>query len=115
MAANESITWVRVARRSDLASGEALAVTVAGTEVAICDLKGRVHAFDNICTHEYACLSDGFIEGEEIECPLHQARFHIPTGRALTPPACIGLRVHPIKVEGEDIYVGHIDRARTET
>jgi nitrite reductase/ring-hydroxylating ferredoxin subunit len=111
MSVNENIAWVRVAKRSDLAAGEAIAVKVVGTEIAICDLNSSVHAFDNICTHEYACLSDGFIEGDEIECPLHQARFHIPTGKALTLPACIDLRVYPVKIEGEDVYVGHIESA----
>ncbi len=40
-----------------------------------------------------------------MECPLHQARFHIPTGKVMSAPATEDLRTYPVKVDGEDIYV----------
>jgi len=58
-----------------------------------------------MCTHEEASLADGFIEGDCIECPLHQALFHIPSGEVRAAPATRPLRVYPIKLDGADILV----------
>src|SRR6266567_3020960 len=63
--------WVKAANRNDLAEGEVLGVLVAGKEIALYDLDGAVHATDDICTHAYAKLSDGWLDKGEIECPLH--------------------------------------------
>ena len=60
---------------------------------------GVVYATDNICTHGHARLCDGFLEGHEIECPLHQGRFDVRNGRALCAPATEAIRVYPVKVE----------------
>ena len=61
---------------------------------------------DDICSHAYASMSDGYIEGECIECPLHGAQFNIKTGKAETPPATVDLITYEVKVDGEDILVG---------
>jgi len=74
--------------------------------VCLYNLGGRVYATDDICTHEEASLADGYIEGDCIECPLHQARFHIPTGEVRAPPADTNLRVFPVRLEGGEILVG---------
>ena len=67
---------------------------------------GEFFATDNVCTHAYALLSDGYLEDGCIECPLHQARFDIRTGQALCAPATLDLKTYPVKVEGEDVLVG---------
>jgi 3-phenylpropionate/trans-cinnamate dioxygenase ferredoxin subunit len=64
------------------------------------------HATDGICTHENARLADGLVIGEIIECPRHQGRFDIPSGKAKGAPACINLRTYPTKIEAGRICVG---------
>ena len=85
--------------------GQSLAVTLGDTEIVLCLLDEAVYALDNICTHEYAQLADGFIEGDCIECPLHQAQFHIPSGRAMSPPADEDLATYPVRVQDGEVYV----------
>ena len=69
-------------------------------------MDGELYALDDICTHAYALMSDGYIEDGSIECPLHAACFDIKTGKALTPPATIDLRKFPVKIDGDQILVG---------
>ncbi len=97
--------WVRVAAHGDVPEGGTLAVDAAGEPVCLFNLAGRIHATHEYCTHEEASLADGYIEGECIECPLHQAQFHIPTGQVRAPPATDDLRVFAVKVEGGEIFV----------
>jgi naphthalene 1,2-dioxygenase ferredoxin component len=104
MGANET-GWVRVVRRRELAAGEVIGVEVGGRSIAIYDCDGDLFATDNICTHAYACLSDGWLDGDAIECPLHAARFDIRTGKVLDPPATEDLKTYPIRVFGDEIQV----------
>ena len=67
-------------------------------------LKG-FFATDGHCTHEKAHLARGLVIGDIIECPLHQGRFHIPSGKAKSPPVCVDLRCYPVKVEGGRVYI----------
>jgi len=97
--------WVRVAGRGELSAGEVIGVEVGGRSIAIYDCDGELFATDNICTHAYACLSDGWLDGEVIECPLHAARFDIRTGKVLDPPATEDLKTYPVRLVGDGIQV----------
>jgi 3-phenylpropionate/trans-cinnamate dioxygenase ferredoxin subunit len=98
--------WVRVASTSDVAEGQVHAVRVGDREIALYHLPGDdFRATDNICSHEYALLSDGWLEDGCIECPLHAARFDVKTGKALCAPAETNLQVFEVKVEGADLLL----------
>ena len=97
--------WVRVAGRGDLASGEVIGVEAGGRSIAIYDSDEGLFATDNICTHAYACLSDGWLDGQTIECPLHAAHFDIRTGKVLDPPATEDLKTYPVRLVGNDIEI----------
>jgi nitrite reductase/ring-hydroxylating ferredoxin subunit len=98
--------WTRVASVSDVAEGQMHAVRVGEREIALYHLPdGTFHATDNICSHEYAQLTDGWLENGCVECPLHAARFDVKTGRALCAPAEKDLDVFEIKVDGGDLLV----------
>ena len=97
--------WARAAGRSDLADGEVLGVEVAGRSIALYAADDGIFATDNICTHAYACLSDGWLDGEVIECPLHAARFDIRTGKVLDPPATEDLKTYPARMVGDEIQI----------
>ena len=99
-------TWVRVASIGDVSENGVIAVRVGEREIALYRLPdGEFRATDNVCTHEYAQLSDGWFENGEIECPLHAARFDVRTGKALCAPADVDLPVFDVRVEGEDVLV----------
>ena len=97
--------WHRVAASAGVREGEAVAVNVGEVQIALCQVNGTIFAFENVCPHAYALLSDGFIEGNEIECPLHAARFEISTGQCLAPPADRDLQMYAVRVEGDDVLV----------
>ncbi len=98
--------WVRVAAAADVAEGQALGVRVGDKEIAIYHLQGgEFCATDNVCSHEYALLTEGWMENGCIECPLHAAQFDIRTGKALSAPADEDLAVFAVKVEGGDVLV----------
>jgi naphthalene 1,2-dioxygenase ferredoxin component len=101
----EDTGWVRAASRSDLAPDEALGVDIAGHAIALYDVQGELFATDNICTHAYARLSDGWLDGDLIECPLHAARFDVRTGKVLDPPATVDLKTYPVRVIDDEIQI----------
>ena len=101
-----NVEFHEVANDGDIEEENAIQVTIGKTDIAIYRLEGTLYATDDICTHAYASMSDGFIEDGQIECPLHGACFDIKTGKALTAPASIDLKTFPVKVEGGKVLVG---------
>lgn len=102
---SDAENWVRVAS-AELAPGEMLAVEVGRTSLAIYHLDdGSWHATANECTHAFAMLTDGWLEGTEIECPLHAGRFDVRTGKGLCPPIDEPLRVYPVRIDGDAVMV----------
>ena len=98
--------WVRVAAKGDVAEGACLGVRVGDREIALYHLPGgEYHATANVCTHEYALLTDGWLENGCIECPLHAAQFDVRTGKALSAPADEDLTVYKVKVDGDNLLV----------
>jgi 3-phenylpropionate/trans-cinnamate dioxygenase ferredoxin component len=66
---------------------------------------GEIYAIDDTCTHQDASLADGWLEGCEVECPLHASRFDLRTGRVDAPPAKLPVRTHRVVVEDGTVYV----------
>jgi nitrite reductase/ring-hydroxylating ferredoxin subunit len=98
--------WMRVAAKNDVAEGTCLGVRVGDKEVAIYHLPGgEFCATANVCSHEFALLSEGWLENGCIECPLHAAQFDVRTGKAISPPADEDITVYPVKLEGDDVLV----------
>ena len=79
--------FVPVARVEEVVPGRALQVFIDDEPIAICNLGGVFYAISDVCTHEHYYLSDGFVDGDEIECPRHAAVFNIRTGAVEVPPA----------------------------
>lgn len=105
MADETTDRWHRVAKMGEVAEDEPKAVRVGDHVVALYNVDGTYFATHDICTHEFASLSEGYVEGDVVECPLHAGRFHIPTGKALVAPVSEDLRTYPVKVVGDDIYI----------
>lgn len=91
--------WIDAMARDDVPEGDVIGIRVAGKEIAVYDVEGEVFATDNLCTHGATRMSDGFLEGREIECPLHQGRFDVCTGKAMCAPLTDDIRTYPVKIE----------------
>jgi nitrite reductase/ring-hydroxylating ferredoxin subunit len=100
------VRWVKACRLAELVEGEPRGVKLDGVSVALFRVGEACHAVHDICTHEYALLSNGWQEGDVVECPLHQARFNVVTGKCLALPAERDLAVFAVRIEGEDVLVG---------
>lgn len=94
-----SVRWHPVARLEDLVEDEAHPVEVGNTLIALVRCGDRVHGVSNVCSHDFALLSDGIVEDGCIECPLHQARFDVATGERLAGPDCEAIRIYPTRLE----------------
>jgi naphthalene 1,2-dioxygenase system ferredoxin subunit len=99
-------TWTRVALLDDFAASDAIEVAVGERRIAIFLVAGEVFATAARCTHGDAILCDGFLEGHEIECPLHQGRFDVRTGAATGAPADTALTTYPARLAGDQVELG---------
>jgi naphthalene 1,2-dioxygenase ferredoxin component len=103
--------WTDAASFDDVFEDNVVAISVAGKEIALYGIEGGVYATDNLCTHGAARLSDGFLEGREIECPLHQGRFDVCTGKAMCAPLTQNIRFYPTRVENNRVFLNMLDAA----
>lgn len=97
--------WIDALAADEVPADDVVGVIVLGRDLAFYGVDGAVHATDNGCTHGNARLCDGFLEGHEIECPLHQGRFDVRDGRPTCEPAAEPLRCYPVKIEGGRVFV----------
>lgn len=78
---------------------------VAGERICVVRSGGEFYAFEDRCTHDDGPLGEGWLEGCQIECPRHGARFDIRTGRVTAPPAYSPIEVYPTSVEDGQVFV----------
>ncbi|SFB38278.1 naphthalene 1,2-dioxygenase system ferredoxin subunit [Collimonas sp. OK607] len=97
--------WIDVTARETVAEDDVVGIDVNGKDLALYSVSGEVFATDNICTHGHARLSDGFLDGCEIECPLHQGKFDIRNGKALCEPVNEDIRSYPVKIQDGRVFV----------
>ena len=101
-------SWMDVMALEDVFEGEVMAVNVQGKEIALYEVQGELYATVYLCTHGAARLSDGFLEGREIECPFHQGRFDVCTGKALCAPLTENIRVYPVRIDNKRVFVNMV-------
>ena len=97
--------FVTVAKTEDVPPGQARTYEVNGKSIALCNVDGTFYAIDDVCTHDGGPLGEGYLEGDQIECPRHGARFDVKTGRALTLPAVMPVKSYPVQVEDGGVKV----------
>jgi 3-phenylpropionate/trans-cinnamate dioxygenase ferredoxin subunit len=96
--------WVRVCTTRDLLPGEFRIAFDGDVAIAVFNIEGAFYAIEDVCTHDGGELAGGEIDGFEIECPRHGARFDLRTGAALCPPAYEPTAKFPVKVEDGVVY-----------
>lgn len=95
----------KVTTTDQLPLGGKMLVELDGCQLAVFNVEGSYYAIDDVCTHDGGPLAEGQLDGEQIECPRHGARFNVKTGAALTMPAFEPVATHEVKVEGTDVLV----------
>jgi anthranilate 1,2-dioxygenase ferredoxin component len=98
-------TWIDAIARDDLADGGVAALALDGRPVALFRLDGEFFALHDVCPHGMAHLSDGFIEGGCVECPLHQGLVDIRTGEPRLEPITEAVKTYPVRLVGDRVEV----------
>lgn len=100
-----SSNWIDAAAVGAVPSGDVIGIEVAGRDIALYEVAGEIFATSNVCTHGHARMSDGFLQGREIECPLHQGRFDVCTGKAMCAPLTDDIPTYPVRIEQGRIFI----------
>jgi nitrite reductase/ring-hydroxylating ferredoxin subunit len=96
---------IRLCSVDEVALGEARKVEAAGLTVAVFNVEGRFHVTDDACTHGPGSLSEGYLDGEIIECNFHQGCFNVRTGEVVSPPCIVPVRSYATVVEDGAVYI----------
>ncbi len=97
--------WTTVAQDGDISPGKCKVIDLDDVLVAVYNINGLYFAIEDVCTHDGGELASGEVEGDEVICPRHGARFCIKTGRALTAPAYEDVYHFPIRTEKGEIQL----------
>ncbi len=95
------MAWTRAAAVAEVRERGVVDAEVGGEEIALYWVDDAVFATHNVCTHAFARLSEGFLDGDCIECPIHQAVFNVKTGEVVAPPAYEAVKTYPCRIDGD--------------
>jgi 3-phenylpropionate/trans-cinnamate dioxygenase ferredoxin subunit len=102
----EELEFIPVASVDELKEGERLFIEIDGKPIVILHMNGEYYAIGDVCSHDDGPVGEGNVEGYEIICPRHGARFDIRTGRVLALPAFVDIPAYPIRVVDDQIEIG---------
>lgn len=94
-----------VAAVGDVPPGERIVVEYGRHWVAIFNVGGTLYAVEDVCTHDDGPLAEGELDGHEIECPRHGARFDLRDGKVTAPPALVSVPAYDVRVEGNTVQI----------
>ena len=97
--------FIKVATTSELEDHQAKLVEAEGQKIALFRVRDAFYALSDTCTHRGGPLSEGAVEGTEVTCPWHGARFDIETGAVLGPPAGREVKSYPVRVTNADVEI----------
>jgi nitrite reductase/ring-hydroxylating ferredoxin subunit len=98
-------TRVELCKTDAVAAGNALKVETAGLTVAVFNIDGQFYVMDDSCTHGPGSLSEGFIDGDVIECNFHNGQFSIKTGEVVSPPCMVPMKTYAVVMEGGKVFI----------
>ena len=97
--------WIDTTEENGVPEGDVIGLQVGGRDIALYRVDGSIFATDNTCTHGQARLCDGFLDGYEIECPLHQGKFDVRNGRGTCAPVTQDIRSYPVRIAGGRVFL----------
>src|SRR5918999_5338286 len=95
--------WVKVGSEGEVPDGEMSSFGAGDRMVAIVNIEGDLHAFDDVCTHQGCSLAEGELDGTIVECPCHGSQFDVTTGEAVGGPATEPVDVFQLRVDGGQV------------
>ncbi len=101
----DNTQWIDATAMDEVPEDDVIGIMVAGRDIAMYNAGGEIFATDNICTHGHARLCEGFLEGHEIECPLHQGKYDVRTGQPTGAPVTEAIRSYPVRIEGGRVWL----------
>ena len=105
MTSNRMAEFITVCRADELQPSQREVFGIGNHWIAVFNVSGKYYAIEDLCTHDDGPLAEGEIEGFEIECPRHGARFDIRTGKVLSAPALIDVPWYEVRVVDGDVQV----------
>ncbi len=106
MSESDDLIWHDAVSVDELEDSKPMSVQVDRKLLALVKVGEDIFAVDCVCTHEFALLSDGYVEEKIIECPLHSARFELETGKVIEGPTETNLETYPVRISGTLVQVG---------
>jgi nitrite reductase/ring-hydroxylating ferredoxin subunit len=100
-----SASRIALCRTDAVEPGQAIKVETGGLTLAVYNVDGAFYVTDDLCTHGPGSLSEGFLDGEVIECNFHQGCFNVRTGEVVAPPCIVPIRTYPVSVEDGTVYI----------
>jgi 3-phenylpropionate/trans-cinnamate dioxygenase ferredoxin subunit len=97
--------WIALTPLTELEEGKVRVFKAGDVEIALCKVNGEIYAVENICSHDDGPLGEGTLDGAEIECPRHGARFDVRDGRVRRMPASAPIRTFPVRVENDQVCI----------
>ncbi len=98
--------FVKIGRSTEVPEGRPEVFEIEDRHIAVYRLDGAYYAIEDICTHDGGPLAEGELDGQEVICPRHGARFDIKSGAATCMPAITPVESYPVRVEGDDLLIG---------
>ncbi len=99
-------TFYAVAKLSDLSPGERLFLEIGHDSIVMLNVAGNIYAIGDVCSHDSGPVGEGELDGFQIICPRHGARFDIRTGEVKALPAVVDIPTFPVRVIEDDIEIG---------
>lgn len=99
------MAWLSVAAADEIQAGNFIQVDTGTLYILICNVNGQLYAIEDQCTHDGSSMATGCLEGDQIICPRHGARFCLRSGAALTPPAYDAVQTFPVRINANQIEV----------
>jgi nitrite reductase/ring-hydroxylating ferredoxin subunit len=99
------MAFTKAATVQEVPAGTAKQVTLRGKTIALFNVGGTFYALDDTCPHAGGPLSEGDVEGQEVTCPWHAARFDLTSGAHLCPPARNGVAAYKVQVVGDEVQI----------
>jgi nitrite reductase/ring-hydroxylating ferredoxin subunit len=98
------VTWIRACTVQQVPEDEGFQLPTT-PPIAVFKVAGEFFATSDTCTHDEFSLSEGYLDGDVVECPLHMAKFCLRTGKVLAPPAINPLETYPVRRDGDDLFI----------
>lgn len=102
----EQLEFIEVASVQDLPEGERLFLEIDDQELVILNIAGHLFAIGDVCSHDNGPLGEGELDGHEIICPRHGARFDVRNGNVTALPAVEDIPAYPVRIKGDRIEIG---------